>query len=117
MPQITLYDPESQNTYIIDVTEEDARRANKASVVHNVDTVTNTIQAFSQDDDDDSQEKDYVIMNEMFTKKPWAKPLLTLESGSSSITSSDEEMKNIACESKRSSSPSCENKLPAKRKY
>lgn len=56
-------------------------------------------------------------MNEMFTKKPWAKPLLTLESGSSSITSSDEEMKNIACESKRSSSPSCENKLPAKRKY
>lgn len=28
-----------------------------ASVVHNVDTVTNTIQAFSQDDDDDSQEK------------------------------------------------------------
>jgi len=30
MPQITLYDPENQNTYNLDVTEADARRANKS---------------------------------------------------------------------------------------
>jgi len=27
MPQITLYDPENKKTYIIDVTEADAKRA------------------------------------------------------------------------------------------
>lgn len=56
-------------------------------------------------------------MNEMFTKKPWAEPLLTLESGSSGITSSDEEMKNIASGGQKSNSPPCEKKLPTKRKY
>jgi len=54
-------------------------------------------------------------MNEMFTKKLWVEPILTLESGSSTITSSDEEVKDIG--SRRSSSFSCENKLPSKRKY
>ncbi|GAB1867710.1 hypothetical protein CAJAP_08789 [Camponotus japonicus] len=60
--------------------------------------------------------KYFDIMNEMFTKKPWAEPLLTLESGSSGITSSDEEMKNIASGGQKSNSPPCEKKLPTKRK-
>jgi len=29
MPQITLYDPKNKKTYIIDVTEADAKRASK----------------------------------------------------------------------------------------
>lgn len=56
-------------------------------------------------------------MNEMFNKKPWVEPLLTLESGSSSITSSDEENKDMECGKRRASSSSCETKVPTKRKY
>lgn len=59
-------------------------------------------------------------MNEMFVKKPWVEPVLTLESGSSSITSSDEENKVenkvTECGKRRANSSSCENKLPTKRK-
>lgn len=55
-------------------------------------------------------------MNEMFNKKPWVEPLLTLESGTSSITSSDEENKNVECGKRRASSSSRENELSTKRK-
>ncbi|XP_077263120.1 uncharacterized protein LOC143897985 isoform X2 [Temnothorax americanus] len=55
MPQITLYDSQSQSIYTFDVTEADAERANNASTVCDVDNVTNTTQASVQDD---SQEKD-----------------------------------------------------------
>ncbi|XP_024868962.1 uncharacterized protein LOC112452791 [Temnothorax curvispinosus] len=43
------------------------------------------------------------IMDEMFTKKPWVEPLLTLDSGSSTIASSDEEKKDIGCGTRKSS--------------
>ncbi|XP_077257514.1 uncharacterized protein LOC143894765 [Temnothorax americanus] len=57
------------------------------------------------------------IMDEMFTKKPWVKPLLTLDSGSSAIASSDDEIKDIGCGTRKSSSLPSENKPPKRKKY